>query len=139
MTPFIQRFPELGTQETRTITTAGLQGLPADEYALLELYCDEPGCDCRRVVIEVIARSTGDTLAIINYGWESLEFYARKLGSDEYAQEVVSASLDPINPQSRHAHVLLAVFRDVVKDHDYKKRLARHYRLFRETVRQPSR
>ena len=81
--------------------------------------------------IEVVARRTGDTLAIINYGWESLEFYARKLGSGEYAQEVVSASLDPLNPQSRHAPILLAVFRDVVRDPDYKERLARHYRMFK--------
>ena len=139
MTPFIQRFPDLGTRETRTLTTAGLQGLPADEYALLELYCDELGCDCRRVVIEVIARGTGDTLAIINYGWERPEFYAQKLRSDEYAQEVVSASLDPLNPQSRHAPVLLSLFREVVRDHDYKERLARHYRLFKETVRKPLR
>lgn len=66
MTPFIQRFPDLDTRETRRVTTAGLAGLPADEYALLELYCDELDCDCRRVVIEVIARSTGETMAIIN-------------------------------------------------------------------------
>jgi hypothetical protein len=139
MTPFIQRFTELGTRETRTITTAGLQGLPADEYALLELYCDEAGCDCRRVVIEVIARRTGDVLAIINYGWESREFYEKKLGSDEYAREVVGASLDPLNRQSRHAPILLAMFRDVVKDRAYKERLAQHYRMFKETVRKPSR
>jgi len=139
MTPFIHRFPELGTRETRTVTTAGLQGLPADEYALLELYCDEAGCDCRRVVIQVIAHSTGDVLAIINYGWESQEFYQRKLGLEEYAREVIVAALDPLNPQSRHAPILLALFREVVKDHEYKGRLARHYRMFKATVRKPSR
>lgn len=139
MTPFIQRFPELGTRETRTITTAGLQGLPADEYALLELYCNEHGCDCRRVVIEVVARSTGETLAIINYGWESLDFYEKKLRSEEYAREVVGGSLDPMNRQSRHAPILLAMFRDVIKDRAYTDRLARHYQLFKQTVRKPPR
>lgn len=134
MTPFIQRFPELGTRETRTITTAGSPNLPADEYGLLELYCDETDCDCRRVVIEVIARSTGDTLAIINYGWESVPFYERKLGSREYAFEVVEASLDPLNSQSRHAPGLLALFREVVKDAAYRERLARHYQLFKAAI-----
>jgi len=135
MTPFTQRFPELGTRETRTITTAGLASLPADEYALLELYCGESGCDCRRVVIEVVARSTGETVAIINYGWENLEFYEQKLGSEEYAREVVAASLDPINPQSRHAPMLLAMFREVVKHRAYTERLARHYQLFKDALR----
>jgi hypothetical protein len=139
MTPFIHRFPELGTRETRTITTAGVADLPADEYALLESYCDELGCDCRRVVIEVVARSTGDTLAIINYGWEGLEFYKRKLGLEEYAREVMEAALDPLNPQSRHAPILLELFRDVVKDQAYRERLARHYKLFKDALRRKAR
>lgn len=139
MSPFIHRLPELGTNETRTITTAGLGSLPADEYGLLELYCDELNCDCRRVVIEVIARSTGDTLAIINYGWESLKFYEQKLGSEDYAREVVAASLDPLNPQSRHAPILLGLFRDVVRDVAYQKRLARHYELFKDALRRKPR
>ena len=25
-------------------------GLPADDFALMESYCDEPDCDCRRVM-----------------------------------------------------------------------------------------
>lgn len=139
MSPFIHRFPELGTNETRTITAAGLGSLPADEYGLLELYCDELNCDCRRVVIEVIARSTGDTLGIINYGWESLKFYEQKLGSEEYAREVVAASLDPLNPQSPHAPILLSLFRDVVRDVAYQKRLARHYELFKDALRRKPR
>lgn len=135
MTPFIQRFPDLGTRETRSITTAGIAGLPADEYALLELYCDELDCDCCRVVIEVIARSTSETMAIINYGWEQREFYERKLGSNEHAREVVAASLAPLNPQSRHAPMLLAMFREVLKERAYTERLACHYRMFKETLR----
>jgi hypothetical protein len=139
MTPFIQRFPELGTRETRTITTAGSPDLPADEYALLELYCDEAGCDCRRVVIKAIVRSKGDTLAIINYGWENVPFYERNLRNREYALEVVEASLDPLNPQSRHAPGLLALFREVVKDAAYRERLARHYQLFKAAIRNEAR
>ena len=104
---------------------------------MLELYCDEADCDCRRVVIEVIARSTGETLAIINFGWERASFYEQKLGSAEYAREVIGASLDPLNPQSRHAPVLLALFREVLKDPAYTDRLARHYQSFKQTVRKP--
>jgi len=135
MSPFVQRFPELGTNETRTITTAGLQGLPADEYALLEHFCNEPGCDCRRVLFSVIARRTGETLAFINFGWESRDFYKRKLGLDEHAREVIAGSLDPMQPQSRHAPILLAMVREVLEDRAYVERLARHYAMFKAPVR----
>lgn len=54
---FCQAFPKLAASELRTITVAPGSGstVPADRYAFLELYCDEPGCDCRRVTIAVFA------------------------------------------------------------------------------------
>ena len=58
MSPFISRFPGLGEQETRVATILEDGDLPEGEYAFLELYCDEPGCDCRRVVIQVVERSS---------------------------------------------------------------------------------
>lgn len=54
--PFFEIFPEQGERETRTITTRGYLGLPADEYALVEAYCPDPKCDCRRVMINVVGR-----------------------------------------------------------------------------------
>jgi hypothetical protein len=41
------------------------------------LYCDEPGCDCRRVTINVLRPETGwgKVWATISYGWESTDFY----------------------------------------------------------------
>lgn len=82
------------------------------------------------MLIEVIARSTGDTLAIINFGWENREFYKQKLGLDEYAREVTAGSLDPMQPQSPHApapafredvNVLLARSGEIqkVRDHGF--------------------
>ena len=40
MTPFVDRFPDLGVRETRVVILpqpAG--GLPADRYGFMELYC----------------------------------------------------------------------------------------------------
>jgi hypothetical protein len=43
-------FPETTLTETRTAKIpVGNSLLPADEYGLLEAYCDEEDCDCRRV------------------------------------------------------------------------------------------
>ena len=58
MSPFISRFPGLGEQETRVATVLEDDELPEGEYAFLESYCDEPGCDCRRVVVRVVERSS---------------------------------------------------------------------------------
>ena len=48
MTPFMERFPELGACETRSVTIANRDDLPNGEYGFIELYCNEPDCDCRR-------------------------------------------------------------------------------------------
>ena len=73
--PFHDFYPELAEAETRhAILMEPTNGLPGDTYALVELYCNEPGCDCRRVMLMVVAKKRGP-LAVISYGWESLEFY----------------------------------------------------------------
>jgi hypothetical protein len=135
MAPFFSRFPELAARETRTLKLLGPQfGLPAAEFGFLELYCNEPTCDCRRVLLQVCSPDQpAKVLATINYGWESEDFYARWLDGDrESARELVSASLDPINPQSKLSPALLMVFRHVLlQDRAYIDRLRRHYLMFK--------
>src|SRR5690349_14688707 len=103
---FSHRFPEVGPAETRCVVLdEGSSGLKAGKYAFMELYCDDLHCDCRKVVIEVFLESEPEMpLALINFGWESAEFYRRKEFWGEMAwQELKNGSLDPVNPQSRHA------------------------------------
>jgi hypothetical protein len=55
-------FRDTAERETRTARVPGTLSpdnpnyLPADEYGFDELYCDERNCDCRRVMINVLAR-----------------------------------------------------------------------------------
>ena len=104
MAPFFSRFPELAARETRTVKLLEpFAGLPAGEYGFLDLYCNEPTCDCRRVLFQVCrADRPNKVLATINYGWESEDFYAKWLHGDrESARELASADLDPLNTQSK--------------------------------------
>src|ERR1035438_8132750 len=39
MTPFMERFPEVGARETRSVTVINRQDLPDGEYGFLEVYC----------------------------------------------------------------------------------------------------
>jgi hypothetical protein len=112
------------------------------EYDFVELYCEETGCDCRRVLVQVITPQAPQTaLATINYGWESAEFYTRKMHGDAQAgREITEASLDPLNPQSEYADVLLDYFRGrLMTDPAYVARLVLHYKMFKATVRETAR
>lgn len=139
MIPFHSRFLDLAARETRSLHVLARGGnLPAGEYTLLEYFCDEPECDCRRVLVQVVpAGRPNEVLAVINYGWESAEFYTRWMHGDAKAgSEIANASLDPLHPKSGCSDYLLQMFRDVVDmDPEYVARLARHYELFKSTQR----
>jgi hypothetical protein len=93
MTPFVERFRELGARETRSLTVTGRDDLPDGDYGFFEFYCNEPDCDCRRLVVAVLRPSTGRKKfwATINYGWESVEFYQKWAGAPT-----------PVRPTCRH-------------------------------------
>ena len=136
MTPFMDRFPELGARETRSATVTEGQYLPAGEYGFLELYCNEPGCDCRRVTILVLRRETGwsKIWATISYGWESVDFYREWGGAHSDPIEMKGPCLDPLNAQTKYSSALLNLFRVFLQSTDYVERLKRHYQMFRDSL-----
>lgn len=135
MIPFYSRFPDLAVKETRSVKVRGDDDLPDGEYGFIEFYCDEPACDCRRVVVSVVSPDPGWTpWATISFGWESLQFYLDRLGDLEDAAVAKGPSLDPLNPQTKYASALLRLFRFVLTDAAYVERLKRHYQLFKGFV-----
>jgi hypothetical protein len=137
MTPFVEKFPQLGPAETRFIKAMGAPDLPDGEYGFFEFYCNEPGCDCRRVSIIVLRPETGwrKFWATISYGWESVDFY-RKWSYGQDPQEMQGPSLDTLNVQSQYSSALLELFREVLRSPGYVGRLKRHYQMFRASVDQ---
>ena len=142
---FHERFPELAEAETRVITVldngVGAETLPPAEYAFLEMFCNEPGCDCRRVFFSVVSSRSQDTEAVIAYGWENAKFYRRwlKHGTDEDIAMLQGPELNLASPQSRHAEAILQLFVGVLLPQPaYIERVKRHYQLFRATVDRPS-
>jgi len=137
MTPFVERFLEVGASETRSRVTHQ-QDLPDGEYGFLELYCDEPGCNCRRVMINVLRPETGWSRiwATIGYGWESLDFYRKWGGPANDPVELQGPFLDPLNPQTEYSPALLNLFRLLLESPAYVERFQRHYQMFRDSVEQ---
>jgi hypothetical protein len=136
MIPFMERFPELAARETRSVTVAGQADIPDGEYGFLELFCDEPGCDCRRVMIVVLRSDTelNKIWASINYGWESLDFYKRWGGPWVTSSDANGPFLDPLNPQTPYSPGLLNLFRFLLQSPEYAQRIQTHYCIFRQSI-----
>ncbi len=127
--------PEGTSYKTRYIKSVGRTDLPDGRYRFVEFYCDAPGCNCCRVIVQVW--DEGDNiLAGISYGWESPEFYARWSGDGDMAaaREMASATLGLFLPQSKYAEVLLGEFEKVIAEPEYMELLRSHYAEARSGV-----
>ncbi len=135
--PFYEKFPDIADDETRRLFVLQRPDLLPDEYGFVEAYCDEPGCDCRRVFFHVLAVQQNAIMAVITYGWEDTRFYATWLGANDpqTLREMQGPALYSLSPQSAYAPVLLHTFKtDLLADRHYIERLKRHYAMFRGAV-----
>lgn len=139
-TAFHEYFLKIAERETRTLTVFKNNDwdLPAASYSLIEMFCDEPGCDCRRVMFYVISSKKKNVVAVIAYGWESEKFYRKWFGhkiNSQALQEIKGPALNALSPQSKIAPQILQMVKDIVlQDDDYIERVKRHYKMFREIV-----
>ena len=136
-TMFHDRFPDIAEKETRNLIVLDDPDLPPDTYALMELYCDEAGCDCRRVMFNVFADERKEFVAVIAYGWATKDYYRQWAGENdpEVIEELKGPVLNRLSPQSELAPAILNKVKNVVlRDKLYIERLIKHYQLFRKTV-----
>ena len=134
---FQKYFPELADAETRFFQIVKASDLPADTYYLEEMYCEDPNCDCRRVLFFVFPESEPKMLAAIGFGWEGEKFYARQTAG--YAMQKPETRkgpfLDEKYPQSEYASAILdVVASDILSDKAYVKRLKKHYQMTRKAA-----
>jgi hypothetical protein len=135
---FHQYFPEIAKRETRSITILDPSApLPPGQYGLIEMYCDEAGCDCRRVFFYIVASFREGPEAVVAYGWEDAAFYARwmKDTDPEVLKDLKGPALNLFSPQSELAPAILDLIENLVlKDTAYVERLKRHYRMVRDVI-----
>ena len=140
--PFYELFPDLAKKETRSITVLQDGDLPCGSYGFAESFCDEKGCDCRRVFIQVLADTTTGLgrdrpIATISFGWENAAFYRKWASyplSKEDLHELMGPALPRLTYQTEHAPVLLEHFKVIIKDKAYVERIVRHYKVYREVI-----
>lgn len=137
--PLYEILPELARSETRSATVRNSPILPDGEYILIEAYCNDPTCDCRRVMFNVCTAGSNKLLAVVAYGWESKSFYARWFGKNDpvIIQRMQGPILNPGSPQSKLAPALLQLVSEVLQDKAYVARLQRHYALYKQALNDP--
>ncbi|MBN1492419.1 MAG: SEC-C domain-containing protein [Phycisphaerae bacterium] len=135
---FHDYFPEIAERETRTlILPRPTGGLPQGPYSLIEMFCDEAGCDCRRVFFYVVSSFREGPEAVVAYGWEDEAFYARWMKDDDplVIETLKGPTLNLGSPQSDLAPAILDLVTKVaLTDTAFIERVKRHYRMFRDKV-----
>ena len=134
---FHDLFPAIAEKETRAITlfSNNKYGLPADDYLFVELFCNDPKCDCRRAMFQVFTLSNNKDLATICWGWESASFYTKWLGynNKETIDELKGPALNTASFQSAKATILLNLFLELLlPDTAFTKRVKEHYARFKQ-------
>lgn len=132
---FHTRFPHIGVTEYRTVRRLD-RGKVLDDVLFMELYCEEPGCDCRRTLVRAVTPS-GQELATLTFGWESEAFYRAWAGwelTDFELLDLKGPALQAMQHQSERAPEMLSYFESLLADPAYVERVKRHYRMFREQV-----
>ena len=141
-TQFRALFPRLAMAETRSFAVSESFDLPTGNFALIESFCADRGCDCRRVIFSVLRQDPPGVVAVINFGWESSGFYApnHDWATEAEAALMATATLEPLKEQSPFADRLLEIVRDqILSDRVYVERIARHYRMFKARIDAPKR
>jgi len=130
MVSFNALFPDVEAREIRSVTPIGDPNLPERPFVFSELYCRELGCDCRRVMINVVDVERRQHVATINHGFEPPE---SRLADER------QTFLDPLNRQTRWSRAFLDLFvRMIAHDADYRERLERHYGMWKRVVNDPA-
>ena len=127
LVPFFAVAPELAARETRVLhLLVPRDGLPVGSYGLLEFYCPDPACDCRRVMLNVAEeKRPNHFLASISYSFDRDD-------------EMAGPFLDPMNPQSKYAEDLLQLAEETaLSDPRYVARLERHYVTVKQAASDP--
>jgi len=123
-------FSEEAKNETRAVTPVFPGKVTGHRYMLMEFFCVDPGCDCRRVMINVLDTEDDMHVATINHAFEP-----PKPPFEDEGQTF----LDLMNPQSALSDDLLDMFKKMVADDEsYRQRLERHYKMWKSVVDDPS-
>ncbi len=125
MRPLSAYCPQLAREETKVIELRFGSESAVRPVAFVERYCDQAGCDCRRVTLQLIDIRVGDELAAVGFDFDA------DLEADDERRAVY---FERTSRGDIEAHLLRAIVEGFVRFSDYPATLKRHYDQFREAV-----
>lgn len=133
--------PQIAENETRSLTVlqSGLGLPPAGQYAFIELFCSDPDCDCRNVMIYVFHVEKQQQVTQLRFCWEKQSYYDR-IGLD-FRTDLPAVFVDfgfsyPYSNYFADAFKKLCYGDAHTKvETEYAKRIKRHYEQFREQLK----
>ena len=135
--PFYHYFPELIERETKkVILVQDAFGLPKGLYLLIESYCHDIKCDCRKVMINVYKQGDiphfSDT---IGFGWESKEYYSKWMGDEKLGSQMVGTYIEMGTVQTDTGKKYLELVQNSLRDSSYVDLIKRHYKSFKNLLK----
>lgn len=132
--PLFAIAPELDEQEIKTVTlTEKKYGLIPGTYRLVENFCADRRCDCRKVMIN-LANNKNKIIATIGFGWENVKYYESWVEDKELARQMAGAYLEAGGIQTEHSQGCLRLVKKILKDPHYLNCLRRHYKQFKASL-----
>lgn len=126
--------PELDNKDVKTIIlTEDKNGLRTGSYKLIENFCADRHCDCRKVMINFV-NDKNEILATMGFGWEGVKYYEKWIKDKKLAQEMAGVYLEKDGIQTEHSRECLRLLKRVLKDLHYVNCLRRHYKQFKASL-----
>ncbi len=123
MCPFDELFPDQAAQEYATLRVTQEDGTVVDDYTVIEYICSNPACDCHKLLLDVVAHSSHQSMALIDL---DLRRFTRAHLSDDKSH-------------SPFAHTRLALLaQHKLSEPAYQTGLKAHYQQFKQAVRNPT-
>jgi len=123
MCPFDELFPEQAAQEYGMLRVVQQDGTLVDDYTVIEYICSNPACNCHKMLLDVVAHSSHQSMALIDL--DLRRFSGVHLSDDK--------------SHSPFAHTLLALLaQNKLSEPAYQTGLKAHYRQFKQAVRNPT-
>lgn len=127
MVAFDNFFPDIAEKENRAFWANGRAPFKDDPYQLIEFYCQDPKCDCNRVIVAVtdIQKPKAGTILSVGFAFDRKDPDA-------------GPYIDPLNPATKEGRAFYPMIKDMLEtDLDYVTRLKRHYNLVKDKVKSP--
>jgi len=134
LTSFSYKYPDVADIETRMIEiTSDDRKVPRWIYAINELYCTDPKCDCAKVSLNVMWPN--EEIYYFNYWFENPNFYMNWWVWDmDLAEEMSWLTINDFEWEPSQSALFMEIMEYVLNDKKYIDRLKKHYKMMKESV-----